>query len=104
MRSPFTVLAFIALVLLTGCWNKYELTEWAFVQAVAVDSTEDDRIRLTTQFYKPGGGMEGAPKVSESFNIRTEGDNMSEAISNIANELGRVAQWGHIRIVLVSEK
>ncbi|QJD82742.1 Ger(x)C family spore germination protein [Cohnella herbarum] len=104
IRSPCTALAFIALVLLTGCWNKYELTEWAFVQAVAVDLSEDDRIRLTTQFYKPGGSLEGATKSSESFNIRTEGDNMSEAISNIANELGRVAQWGHIRIVLVSEK
>ncbi len=104
MRSPFAVLAFLALVLLTGCWNKYELTEWAFVQAVAVDLTEDDRIRLTTQFYKPGGGLEGAPKASESFNIHTEGENMSEAISNIANEVGRVAQWGHIRIVLVSEQ
>jgi len=104
IRPALSLLAFVALALLTGCWSKFELTEWAFVQAVAVDRAEGDRIRLTTQFYKPGGGLEGAPKASESFNIRTEGDNMSEAISNIANELGRVAKWGHIRIVLVSER
>lgn len=95
-----------ALLSLTGCWNKYELTQWAFVQAVAIDPAEHNRVRLTTHFYKPGGGggLEGTRRPTESFNIRTEGDNISVAISNISNELGRTAQWGHIRIILISDE
>lgn len=44
----------IALSLLnTGCWDRFELTELGFVEALAIDEGENGSLRLTTQFLKP---------------------------------------------------
>lgn len=103
-RLPRIAICFLALLMLTGCWNKFELTEWGFVQAVAIDQADNNRIHLTTHFYKPGGGVEGPQRSSEGFSVRSKGDNMSQAIANITNSMGRVPQWSHMRMVLISEE
>ncbi|MDF2671291.1 MAG: Ger(x)C family spore germination protein [Paenibacillus sp.] len=91
--------------MLTGCWNKLELTERAFVQAVAIDAIGDNNIQLTTLFYKPGGGTlsEGAAAAG-GYNVTTQGSNLSDAMDKITSLLGRLSQWSHMRTLLISEK
>ncbi|WP_377888946.1 Ger(x)C family spore germination protein [Alkalihalobacillus sp. R86527] len=95
-------------LLLSGCWDHEELPAFGFVQAVAIDLSEDDKgkIDLTTQFIKPspkiGSAAGGGDKAF--FNIKTTGDSVFEAIRDIATHLGRKAQWSHTRIILISEE
>ncbi|MFS0724317.1 Ger(x)C family spore germination protein [Paenibacillus sp. 1P07SE] len=101
------VLALCALLLLTGCWNKYELTDWIFVQAAAIDKTEDDKIRLTTYFYRPTGGTNeegGAAPINSAYaSVQTEAKTLHEAVRDILMHAGRKAQWSHMRVILIGE-
>ncbi|TVY11129.1 Ger(x)C family spore germination protein [Paenibacillus cremeus] len=95
------------LFVLSGCWDKFELIEFGFVQAIAIDQTEDGKIELTSHFYKPAGGGEGgtAPvKEKGPINIRTTGDTIFDAIRDIATYLGRKAKFDHMRVILISEQ
>ncbi|MBA2943655.1 Ger(x)C family spore germination protein [Paenibacillus sp. CGMCC 1.16610] len=91
---------------LTGCWNKAELIEYSFVQAVAIDLSNKGQVELTTLFYKPSGagGMMKPNMPKSSFTIKTEGENVFDAIRDIALHLGRKAKWDHMRVILVSDE
>lgn len=91
---------------LTGCWNKAELIEYSFVQAVAIDLSDKGNMELTTLFYKPSGagGMMKPNMPKSSFTIKTEGENIFDAIRDITIHLGRKAKWDHMRVILVSDE
>jgi spore germination protein KC len=94
------------LLYLTGCWNKEELIEFSFVQAVAMDETDSGKVQLTTLFYKPGQATAmGKTGGKKSFlTIKTEGKTTFNAIRDITFHLGRKAKWDHMRVLLVNEK
>ncbi|CAM4138286.1 Ger(x)C family spore germination protein [Paenibacillus alkaliterrae] len=107
-RSILKMLLIFSLFPLTGCWDKAELNERAFVQALAIDLNDEGKIELTTLFYKPGGAggelsqqAQGGPR---SFNIKTVDDTALEAVRDITIHLGRKAQFSHMRVILISEK
>lgn len=106
--SAATVLMIILLLMTTGCWNKKELPEFGFVQALAIDLDEEGQLLLTTLFYKPGGAMpsgdDSERKPSSQFVVHTKGRTLFEAVRDISINLGRIAQWSHMRILLISEK
>ncbi|WP_349408331.1 Ger(x)C family spore germination protein [Pseudalkalibacillus sp. SCS-8] len=93
---------------LSGCWDHDELPIYAFVQAIALDISEDNenKLELTTQFLKPAPkiGSAGGTGDKAFVNIETEGDTVFEAIRDITNHLGRKAQWSHTRMILISEE
>jgi spore germination protein KC len=95
-----------SLLFLSGCWDHQELTEYLFVQSLAIDQTKDGKIKLTTQFYKPAPKIASAGGGSgESFlNIETEAKSVFDAIRDITIHTGRKANWGHVRFVLISDK
>ncbi|MDF2652934.1 MAG: spore gernimation protein GerC [Paenibacillus sp.] len=107
-RYVFIAGAILSLLLQAGCWDKAELTEYGFVQAVAVDHNENDQVELTTLFYKPsGGGEQGITtnqKGQPSLIIKTQAETVFEAIRDIPVMLGRKAKWDHMRVILISEK
>lgn len=105
-RLLVIVLSVGLLFSLSGCWNKFELTDWAFVQAIAIDDAPDGKLQLTTHFYKPGGGgsLEGGQQGPAAFNITTKADTVFEAIRDIPLRMGRKAQWSHMRIIVISEQ
>jgi len=93
-------------IMLTGCWNKFELTELGFVMGVAIDKGRDGALQMTTQVYKPQKSGSGSSDRSFDSNINvvtTDSSNL-QAARSVAAELGRKAQWSHMRIVLVSEE
>ncbi|CAG7633095.1 Spore germination protein B3 [Paenibacillus allorhizosphaerae] len=97
----------IMLFMMTGCGDKAELTEFGFVQAVAVDLTREGKIALTTHFYNPTGGGETNAAVKQGqrgLNIRTEADTAFEAVRDIPIHFGRKAKWDHMRVILIGEE
>ncbi len=96
----------IASVLLTGCWNKYELTELGFVMGVAIDKGKDGTVQLTTQIYMPqqSGSSSSERSFDSNINVVTTSSTNLRAARSIGAELGRKAQWSHMRVILVSEE
>ncbi|MCF6138487.1 Ger(x)C family spore germination protein [Pseudalkalibacillus berkeleyi] len=108
-KSQFSIcLLLSSSLLLSGCWDHNELPIYAYVQAIALDISEDNEnmLELTTQFIKPAPkiGSAGGSGDQAFVNIGTEGDTVFEAVRDITNHLGRKAQWSHTRIILISEK
>ncbi|MGD6963939.1 Ger(x)C family spore germination protein [Fictibacillus phosphorivorans] len=94
-----------SLLFLSGCWDHAELTEYVFVQSLAVDQNKDGTIKLTTQFYKPAPKIASAGGGGESyFNLETEAKSVFDAIRDVTIHLGRKANWGHVRFIVISEK
>ena len=95
-------------LLLTGCWDHEELPAYGFVQAVAIDLSEEEegKIALTTQFIKPSPkiGSAGGGDGEAFVNIETSGDSIFEAVRDITTHLGRKAQWSHTRVILISDE
>ncbi|WP_199614764.1 Ger(x)C family spore germination protein [Paenibacillus alkalitolerans] len=99
--------AFAILILLTGCWNRMELDNFAFVQATAIDLADDDEsIALTIQYYKPvSGTSQGGGPPSQSFiNVKTEDDTVFEAVRDMTIHFGRKAQFSHMRVLIIGER
>jgi spore germination protein KC len=85
-----------------------ELTNRAFAIGVAIDETEEGKILLTTQFYKPSPvgtkGGQGGEQAKTYLNVKTTDDTVVEAIRDIPIHIGRKAHWGHVRSIIIGEE
>lgn len=111
MKSSVTFMIFcLILLVLPGCWNKKELDQSGFVMAIAIDQGKKGELELTTQMYRPvagqkgGGGGGGSKSETANLLIKTSDDSLFEAVRDIPIHLGRKANWGHTRIILIGEK
>jgi spore germination protein KC len=102
-RTLFMIMYVSLIFLLTGCWDEHELNESGFVQGVAVDLDRDGKILLTTQIYKPIVGGSTTGKAGTFLNIQTKGQSIEDAIRKVPIQLGRKAQYSHIRVILFGE-
>lgn len=98
------------MLLLSGCWDKAELTESGYVQAIAIDQAESGKIELTPLFYNPvgggdtGGGGGGEKKNGGGISFSVRADTVFNAIRDIPYHLGRKATWDHMRVILISDE
>jgi spore germination protein KC len=105
-KSLKLVCLLILVFSLTGCWDHYELPARGFVLGAAFDQTDDGRLKLTVQIYKPSQSVGGrSDNTGKSYvNITTVDNSFVEAIRDIPVNLGRKAQLSHLRIILIGEK
>jgi spore germination protein KC len=105
---PRLLLALLIPLLLSGCWERRELNEMAFVLGMGLDKAESG-YRVTMQVVIPSsissqsvGGTSGGgvPVVVSSFTVPTiyEADRQYTLISS------RTAYKGHIRVLVVGEE
>ncbi|SFE02088.1 spore germination protein KC [Paenibacillus catalpae] len=97
------------LLILTGCWDRREINDVAFVLASAIDK-EGDSIRVSVLIPLPGnmgssaggGGGSGGQK---PFTIKTEtGNTVREAVSKLQFQLPRHLFFGHRRVIIIGEQ
>ncbi|ACT03922.1 Ger(x)C family spore germination protein [Paenibacillus sp. JDR-2] len=96
------------LLTLTGCWDRREINDVAFVLASAIDK-EDDSFRVSVLIPLPGnmgsmggGGGSGGQK---PFAIKTEtGKTVREAVSKLQFRLPRHLFFGHRRVIIIGEE
>lgn len=129
------VLLFMAIIpilmLLSGCWDRYELEERAMILAISIDVTDDREevekyevthskgdfpVREDQKYYKltaqlavpgkimlgPGGGETNSEDTD--WLLVTYGYTMKDALSNLQQELAAKIYLGHIQIIVVSEE
>jgi spore germination protein KC len=127
----FGVLGAVALVL-TGCWDRYELEDRANILGLAVDLAEEDDLReepevthrsghfpeeKRDQYYKvtaqialpgkiklgpEGGGGEGSEKTA--WVLETFGHTLKDAMANLQQQLAEKLYLGHVQIIVVSDE
>jgi Ger(x)C family germination protein len=133
VRTYFALLlTFVASLVLTGCWDRYELEDRANILGIAVDLAEkheareepevthrfghfpeeqrDQLYKVTAQIALPGkiklgpegGGGEGSGKTA--WVIETFGHTLKDAMANMQQQLAEKLYLGHLQIVVVSDE
>jgi spore germination protein KC len=93
---------------LTGCWNRRELEEIAFVTAVAVDqAVEAGKIQLTVHIAKPFAlaqvGASSAVDEKSTWTEASTGYTSFDAIRNFLSKTPRRLFWAHNRVIILGE-
>lgn len=95
------------LLLLTGCWDKIELQERAFVYGVGIDIGEKpSEINLTSQLIVPaqlisvGGGGGSGPAFR---NLSATGETIIDANRDMIKQTSRMPDVTHLKVILFSE-
>lgn len=90
-----------ALLLCCGCWDKKELNQMAFAQAMAIDY-QDSRYRVTVQLILPNAGAETISGDS-LWNRVGEGNSVGEAMQKISLGAPRELYLDHLDLILLGE-
>lgn len=106
MKKYAMLICLCPILFLTGCWSSMELTERAFVTAIALDEGKEGKIKLTTQIYRPASEVSATTNYSESafVNVTVEEKTIFEAIRSIATIVGRKPQFSHMQTIVIGEK
>ncbi|MCP8617692.1 Ger(x)C family spore germination protein [Salirhabdus salicampi] len=118
-------------LLVTGCWDRYEIEERANILGIAIDIAEEedmkeepevthregefpkeekeDYIKITAQISLPGkiklgpegGGGEGSAKTA--WVLETVGHTVKDAMANLQQQLAEKLYLGHLQIIVISE-
>ncbi|TDL32738.1 Ger(x)C family spore germination protein [Jeotgalibacillus sp. S-D1] len=108
MNRTIFFLIVIGTILLSGCWNKRELTDIAVVSALAIDKNEEGKYVGTFQVInagniasgEQGGGGENAP-------IRVfsaTGESLIQMSRNAAAKMPRQLFYEHVKLLVISEE
>lgn len=116
-------------LVLSGCWDRYELEDRANILALAIDLAEGDDetevthlegdfpggqkdilYKVTAQIALPGkiklgpegGGGEGSEKTA--WLLETYGHTIKDAMSNLQQQLAEKLYLGHLQIIVVSDE
>ncbi|TCK05539.1 UNVERIFIED_ORG: spore germination protein KC [Anoxybacillus amylolyticus] len=97
-------------MLLSGCWDREEVNDLAFVLGIGIDRTKQGKIRMTVEIAVPrmiggeqmiggGGSGEGETMVSSGT-----GMTIADAIAQLQEKLPRRLFWGHTKIIVFGEQ
>jgi len=109
MRKVVVLIALLATLPLSGCWDRTEVNDVAIVLAMAIDK-EQDGYRLSVIIPLPGnlggpsgggGGTSGEKSYIVDFDT---GPTISEASSRLQSRLSRKLFYAHLKVLLIGEE
>ncbi|WP_423801945.1 Ger(x)C family spore germination protein [Neobacillus sp. SAB-20_R2A] len=110
-KARILLLILFLLIPLTGCWDRTEINDLAFVVATGVDKGPKQQYRFTVQVPLPsslggtgssGGG--GGTSGEGPFLIATgTGRNIREGVEDIQARLSRELYFAHRRVLVIGE-
>ncbi|MBM6619609.1 Ger(x)C family spore germination protein [Bacillus suaedaesalsae] len=109
-KLQITLIICISLILLTGCWDRTEVNDMAFVTATGFDKADENSFRISVQVPLPsamggsgssggGGGTTGGPSYVDS----ELGRNIRESNDHLQQRMSRKLFFGHRRILVFGE-
>lgn len=107
MNRKIIVLGLIVLISLTGpgCWDIKDITERAFVTAIALDISEQGntpQYKVTVSIPQPIKIKSRTQDFLQSFT--TEADSITKAMQKLQTEISRTISFHHLRAVLIEGK
>lgn len=94
---PVLLLCFL---LLTGCWDRIEVNDMAFIIAAGVDKSSKDEIEVTVQVFIPNPAAssgEGGAGEGNVYTASIKGKSMPDALSELQKKFPRYFTWGHAK-------
>lgn len=101
------VFAVISLILLTGCWDKFELEEHAYVVVLGLDKREDNLIDITFQIANPQVGSTdiGTAQSEVPSDVVTITATDILAAKELSNSIvSRKMSFRHLQTIIVGEE
>lgn len=109
-RLTLSLTILLTSTLLTGCWDRTETNDIAFVLTSSADLEDDGRYRVAYMFPLPGSmggasGGSGGTSGNKSYYIDSEvGVTFREAISKLQKRTARRIFLAHRRTIVIGEK
>lgn len=109
MRSALLI-ALAATGLLTGCWDRVEVSELGVVIAAAIDKAEAGGIELTVALsvparISPPGVLGGGPQTQPpATTLAAQGRTVAECVARLQDALPRRLYWAHIDAIVFGEE
>jgi spore germination protein KC len=101
----------IAVLLLTGCWDRKEVNDLGLVTAAGIDKISNKTIELSALVYIPksAGGQQSMNGGSGGGSAQTlvrsaTGVTIADAMSKLQQKLPRHIFWGHTAVFIFDEK
>lgn len=110
LRFPMRFAALAPLLLLSGCWDRIEINDVAFVMVSSNDFDKDGYYVGSTKIAVPSGmggysGKGGGGGQSQSFIIEeARGRDINEVIQNLQRKLPRRLNISHRRVLYIGER
>lgn len=104
--------ALMLVPLVSGCWDRREINDMAFVTAAAADLTPEGKYRVTVEVPLPGkisdvgnrGGGGGSSGSKAYFIDSTEGDTFRQANADQQKAMSRQLYFAHMRVFVFGEE
>lgn len=100
------IILIICLLLLTGCWDRSELSDIGIVAGMAIDKDPDtgDYI-LTSQYLRPAAENMQSPSPEEpDLVVSTTGPTIAEVMRKANQTIDRKSFYAHNNIIIISEE
>jgi|CZCB01.1.fsa_nt_gi Ger(x)C family germination protein len=90
----------------SGCWDKKEIEEQAFVIGLALDkgNKQDNNIIVTFQIALPQAFVAEAQSDEPFWNISMEAANITEAEYQLTKEMNQIPNLEHCQVILIGEE
>ncbi|MFB4160023.1 Ger(x)C family spore germination protein [Geomicrobium sp. JSM 1781026] len=105
-KNTFIVLLLLASVLLTGCWDQWELRDLSVVTGLAIDKGENDEFILTMQVINPSeiAAQEEGSGFTAAQNYETRASSIQEGFRKLTQQAPRRGYFSHIAALIISEE
>ncbi|WP_088104501.1 Ger(x)C family spore germination protein [Halalkalibacter urbisdiaboli] len=99
-------IAILCLLLLTGCWDRREITEIGIVAAMAIDKDkETGEYVLTSEFLRPAAESTQTPTPDRPFLlVTTTGKTIYEVMRKANQTTDRTGFFAHNKVIVISEE
>lgn len=97
----------LVFVIISGCWDRTEMNDLAFVMGTALDLTDDGNILCTLQIAIPSsaeGRMSSGESGNKFFVIAVEGKNGNDVHQKLQKKSSRRLLYSHRSVVFLSER
>ncbi|RAP76550.1 Ger(x)C family spore germination protein [Paenibacillus montanisoli] len=103
-KMMFILLFLFMLLIMTGCWNRRELSDLAIAGAIGIDEA-GDQVRVSVQVLNPGEitAKKGGSQRSPISTYSEQADTVFEALRKLTTIVPRKIYSSHIRLIVIGE-
>ncbi|ACT01560.1 Ger(x)C family spore germination protein [Paenibacillus sp. JDR-2] len=105
MKPLLRICLILSIFIISGCWDRTEINDLAFITGSAFDMNEKGESLLTLQFALPAsslaGGKDGQTK--KFFVLSATGKNVSDAFEKIQKKSSRRLFTSHRSVIFIGE-
>ena len=106
MKRSMTVAILLALMFITGCWDRKEINDIGLVMATGIDLADNGKIKATIQIAVPSPTTQTAGssvKTERFFLISAVGKNGTDLDQKLQQKMSRTLFFAHRSVILIGE-